>query len=361
MTKKYGIIGCGMMGGEHISNINLLDGAEVYAVYDPVEELAKKAAKHAGNAIVTRSIEDLVSRPELDAVVVVSPNFLHVDHLEKISKHSDLPILCEKPFYTSPSQEAKLRNIIKSHSAPIWVAMEYRYMPPIAKMAQQAEAVTGGVKMLTIKEHRFAFLPKIGDWNRFNENTGGTLVEKCCHFFDLMRFITKSEPIRVSATAGQITNHLDETYDGRVPDIWDGGYVMFDFENGARAMLELCMFADGTLWNEEISAVGPMGKIECRLPGPHRFWPEDIKPVPHPQLTVAPRNPKKPITTDVLIDPALLMAGDHHGSTFYQHRKFLKVVQGVGQVEVTPEDGLKAVQMGLAAQLAASENRVVSF
>lgn len=361
MTKNYGIIGCGMMGIEHINNINLLNGAQVHAVYDPVPSLAAAAAQRAGDAIICGSIKALVSLAELDAVVVVSPNYLHIDHLEEIARYSSLPILCEKPLYTDPSQEARLDHIIKDHVAPIWVAMEYRYMPPIAKMAAQADVVTGGVKMLTIKEHRFAFLPKIGDWNRFNRNTGGTLVEKCCHFFDLMRFITQSDPIRVSASAGQITNHLDETYNGDVPDIWDGGYVLFDFENGCRAMLELCMFADGSLWNEEISAVGPIGKIECRLPGPHRFWPDDIGPVPHPQLTIAPRSPKRPVTTDIEIDEKLLMAGDHHGSTYFQHEKFLSVIQGRGRVEVSVEDGRKAVKMGLAAQAAAREGRVISF
>ena len=361
MTKKYGIIGCGMMGIEHINNLNLLDGAQVHAVFDPVPELAQAASVRAQGAHIEASIKDLVKRPDLDAVIVVSPNYLHIDNLEEISAHCNLPILCEKPLYTSPTQEARLLKVIENHKAPIWVAMEYRYMPPIAQMAAQAEAVTGGVKMLTIKEHRIPFLPKIGNWNRFNQNTGGTLVEKCCHFFDLMRFITQSEPIRVSASAGQITNHLNERYDGKVPDIWDGGYVIFDFENGARAMLELCMFADGTLWNEEISAVGPKGKIECRMPGPHRLWPTDIGPPPESQLTIAPRSPKRPVTTDVPIDHELLMAGDHHGSTFFQHEKFLKVVQGHGQVEVTVDDGRMAVKMGLAAQQAASEHRVINL
>jgi len=361
MVKRYGIIGCGMMGREHINNLNLLDGAKVHAVYDPVASLAQAAAHHAGEAIVAPSIKGLVTLPELDVIVVVSPNYLHIDNLEEISVHCDLPILCEKPLYTSPAQEARLLAVIERHKAPIWVAMEYRYMPPITQLRAQADDVTGGVKLLTIKEHRIPFLPKIGDWNRFNANTGGTLVEKCCHFFDLMRLITQSEPIRVSASAGQIVNHLDESYDGKVPDIWDGGYVIFDFANGARAMLELCMFADGTLWNEEISAVGPKGKIECRMPGPHRFWPKDIGPPPESQLTIAPRSPKRPITTDVLIDEKLLLAGDHHGSTFFQHEKFLKVVHGTGEVEVTVDDGRKAVKMGLAAQEAAREHRVVDI
>ena len=62
-------------------------------------------------------------------------------------------------------------------------------MPPVAALIDRAEDATGGIKMLTIREHRFPFLRKIGNWNRFNENSGGTFVEKCCHFFDLMRLI----------------------------------------------------------------------------------------------------------------------------------------------------------------------------
>lgn len=361
MVKNYGIIGCGMMGIEHINNLNLLAGAEVTSVYDPVIEMAQKAAKIANGAKIATSIKDLVSAENLDAVVIVSPNYLHIGHLEEVSLHCSLPILCEKPLYTHPDQEARLDKIMKDHPAPIWVAMEYRYMPPIAKLIEKADSVTGGVKMLTIKEHRFAFLPKVGDWNRFNKNTGGTLVEKCCHFFDLMRLIMKSEPVRVMASAGQISNHFDEKYNGQTPDIWDGGYVIFDFANGGRAMLELCMFADGSKWNEEIGALGPKGKIECRLPGPSRFWPTDIGPAPHPDLTISPRSPKKPMKADIPIDPDLLMAGDHHGSTFYQHKKFLDVVKGIGKVQVTLSDGRKAVRMGLAAQKAAEENIVVNL
>lgn len=361
MVKNYGLIGCGMMGIEHINNLNLLAGARVSVVYDVVPELAEKASKISGGANVVSSIAELCASPGLDAVVIASPNFLHIDHLEAVARNCSLPILCEKPLYTHSDQEARLQTLLDTYPAPIWVAMEYRYMPPIAKLIEQASIVTGGVKMLTMKEHRFAFLSKVGDWNRFNDNTGGTLVEKCCHFFDLMRLIMQSEPIRVMASAGQITNHLDENYNGKTPDIWDGGYALFDFANGGRAMLELCMFADGAKWNEEIGALGPNGKIECRLPGPSRFWPDNTGPMPHPDLTISPRSPKLPIKIDVPIDHELLIAGDHHGSTFYQHEKFLKVVNGTGAVEVSLEDGRKAVKMGLAAQKAASENKVVNL
>ena len=360
MTTRYGIIGCGMMGIEHIRNISLLGDAQVAVVYDPVEERAREGASVAGDAHQASSVHEVIDSG-VDAVVIASPNHLHVDQLEEVASVRQVPILCEKPLFTLESDLARVRRLQASYGAPIWVAMEYRYMPPITALIDHAERVTGGIKMLSLQEHRFPFLHKVANWNRFNQNTGGTFVEKCCHFFDLMRLILKSEPKSVIASAAQFTNHLDEYYDGRQSDIWDGGYVVFDFENGAKAMLELSMFADGSKWNEEIHAIGPEGKVACRIPGPQRFWPEHLGASPEPELSLYPRTPKNPVTEIVELDPALVAAGDHHGSTFFQHQKFLDIVRNGGAPEVSLEDGLRAVLMGLKAQEAATSGQVLDF
>jgi len=358
---NYGLIGCGMMGREHILNINLLPQGRVSVVYDPVTELAEEAGTMAQNAHVAASLEDLLAFPELDAVVIVSPNYLHVPQLKQIVATRPLPILCEKPLYTDPADAAAIDALFADYPHPFWVAMEYRYMPPVAALIAQAEQATGGIKMLTIREHRFPFLPKIGDWNRFNAKTGGTLVEKCCHFFDLMRLILDDEPVRVMASAGQSLNHIDERYDGVAPDIWDNGYVILDFAKGTRAMLELCMFAEGSKWQEEISAVGPKGKIEALVPGPGRFWPKLLGDPPVPQMIISPRAPKGPYVSEIPVDPKLLAAGDHNGSTFYQHQRFNAVLRGEGEVEVTLQDGKRAIEMGLAAQKSAETGQSVAL
>ena len=357
---NYGLIGCGMMGREHIQNINLLTHGRVTAVFDPVDELAQSAATLAQDAYVATSIADLMAQ-DVDAVVIVSPNYLHIAQLQEIAAIRPIPILCEKPLYTDPADASVVAAFAKDYPAPLWVAMEYRYMPPVAALIEQAAQVTGGIKMLTVREHRFPFLPKIGDWNRFNAKTGGTLVEKCCHFFDLMRLILQDEPVRVMASAGQGFNHLDETYDDETPDIWDHGYVIVDFAGGARAMLELCMFAEGAEYQEEITAIGPKAKIEAKVPGPGRFWPAALGDAPVPQIVISARAPKGPFTAEIPVDPTLLAAGDHNGSTFYQHQRFNAVVRGEGQVEVTAIDGMKAVAMGLAAQESARTGKVVTL
>lgn len=359
MVKKYGLIGCGMMGQEHIRNVALLDGAEVASVYDPSSELAAAAAKLSGGAQIEASLDAMVANQSLDAFVIVSPNDCHVDQLRALTAGRPRPILCEKPLFTDAADAAFVRSLGQTYAAPIWVAMEYRYMPPIAALLTDAAAATGGVQMLTIREHRFPFLPKIDDWNRFNARTGGTLVEKCCHFFDLMRLVLQDEPTRVMASGAADVNHRSERYNGQTPDIWDNAYVIVDFAKGSRAMLELCMFAEGARFQEIITAVGQSGKIEARVPGPGRFWPKHLGAAPVAEVEVSPRDPKGPILREIPVDPALLDAGDHNGSTFYQHKKFLDVVNGQGTLEVSLADGAAAVEIGLAAQLSAQEGRAV--
>jgi len=361
MTTRYGIVGSGMMGQEHIRNIALLNQAEVTGFVEPDAGMAAKTRSLAPHATASPDLTHLLAREDIDALVIASPNHLHVGQLKQIAAQRALPVLVEKPVYTAPDDADALHALAKSYPAPIWVAMEYRYMPPIARFRQLAAETTGGIKMLSIREHRFPFLEKIGDWNRFNRNTGGTMVEKCCHFFDLMRLILEDEPVRVMASAGQSLNHLDESYDGETPDIWDNGYVIVDFAGGARAMLELCMFADGSTYQEELCAVGPKGKIEALVPGPDRFWNHDLGPLPTPKVITSPRQPTGPITHDVPVDAHLIELGDHNGATYYQHQRFLEVIQTGQPPEVTLADGAIAVRMGLAAQEAAVTGQAVSL
>ncbi len=358
---RYGIVGCGMMGQEHIRNVALLAQAEVAAFVEPDAEMAAQTQALVPGASPCPDLPGLAARNDVDALVIASPNHLHVTHLQDVARTRPMPVLVEKPLFTDARDEAVMRRFARDFPAPIWVAMEYRYMPPIARFHELAEEATGGIRMLTIREHRFPFLDKVGAWNRFNRTTGGTMVEKCCHFFDLMRLILRDEPVRVMASAGQAVNHLDERYGDAVPDVWDHGYVIVDFARGARAMLELCMFAEGSEYQEELSAVGPAGKIQAFVPGPTRFWNFDHGPQPVPHLIVSPRHPTGPGRIDIPVDPQLLEAGDHNGATYYQHRRFLETVRTGRRPEVTVEDGALAVRVGLAAQEAAATGRAVTL
>jgi myo-inositol 2-dehydrogenase/D-chiro-inositol 1-dehydrogenase len=299
---RYALIGCGMMGQEHLRNLALIDGAEVAVVFEP-----DAAMREATRALVpqARFVDDLpalLAAPDIGALVITSPNHCHAAQLQQIADARPLPVLCEKPLCVNLDEVAQMRALAARQQAPLWVAMEYRYMPPITALVQQAHAATdtGGTTMLAIREHRYPFLQKVGDWNRFSAHTGGTLVEKCCHFFDLMRLVMQADPLRVYASAAINHNHLDERYGGRQPDIIDNAFVVLDF------------------------------------PGQRRI--------------------EIPVPAD------LLAAGDHNGSTYFQHRKFFDVVRGAAQpVEVSLMDGLKAVIIGLAAEASARSGAAIDL
>jgi len=360
---RYGIIGCGMMGQEHLRNIALLPGASVTRIFEPDDVMAHSSLALAPGAQRSATLAEVVQSTDVDCLLVASPNFCHAGQLHEIATLRPLPVLLEKPACTSLDEVRVLAELGRNYPAPIWVAMEYRYMPPVVSLAREMHdgENTGPVAMIAIREHRFPFLVKVGDWNRFNRYTGGTLVEKCCHFFDLMRHLTRSEPLRVFASASVAHNHLDERYPDGVPDILDNAFVIVDFANGQRALLDLCMFAEGSRYQEEISVVGPRGKVECFVPGPGRFWPAHMGEPPVPKVVISPRDPKGPRELNVPVDPVALAAGDHNGSTLYQHQRFNAVVRGQGHVEVTLHDGLAAVVMGLAAQESARTGQAIDL
>ena len=357
---RYGIIGSGMMGQEHIRNIQLLPGAIVAAVADPNEGMRCKAKNLAGDKCAAHSDHrQMLSAGGIDALLVASPNHTHIHVLRDVMA-SDLPILAEKPLATTVEDCHEIVRLQEKRSAPVWVAMEYRFMPPVSRLLDEVRSETPGrVQMFSIREHRYPFLDKIGRWNRHNANTGGTLVEKCCHHFDLMRLVAGCDPVRVYASAGMDVNHVDESHPEGAPDILDNAYVIVDFESGMRGMLDLCMFAEAAYWQEVLTATGNEGRVEAFIPGPSRFNAGDEKR--QAEIAIANRAIRSESRETVHVDEAVLAAGDHHGSTFYQHQKFIEMVRHGGSPDVTLEDGLKAVMMGAAAEESAKTGMPVSL
>jgi myo-inositol 2-dehydrogenase / D-chiro-inositol 1-dehydrogenase len=364
---RYGIIGAGMMAREHVRNLALIPGSAVTALADPDQGsrascAAEIAAKLGQDTKVFDDHNALIASGLVDAVIIASPNDTHKAILDDVfAARTKVAVLCEKPIVTQASDIAPLAAAAAHHGRPVWTAMEYRYMPPVAELiAEIRRGAIGSLRMLSIREHRFPFLPKVGDWNRFNERTGGTLVEKCCHFFDLMRLITTSEAVRVYASGAADVNHRNERYGGRTPDIVDNAFVIVDFANGVRAHLDLCMFAEGAYFQEEITATGDTARLAAYVPGVTRFWQTgDVER--EAEIEYAPRKPQGPVRRKVHVDEAVLKAGDHHGSTYYQHVGFRNAVLDGAPVVVTVEDGLKAVAIGLAGERSLQEKRVVTL
>jgi len=151
------------------------------------------------------------------------------------------------------------------------------------------------------------------------------------------------------ASGGQDVNHLDEVVDGEVPDILDNAYVIVDFDDGGRGLLDLCMFAEATQNQEELSVVGELGKVEA-------FVPDDT-------VRIGRRGVDSlgAVTVEPVVDERVAYEGFHGGSSYIEHLRFRDAVRGGADADVTVLDGLVSVAIGAAAHRSIDEGRVVEL
>merc|ERR1719331_2149697 len=82
---RFGIIGMGNMGHEHLRFLQILENegvAVIRAVADPTPEQLTAAAEAAPKAAAHTDYKDLLAMDDVDAVIIASPNHTHIDVME---------------------------------------------------------------------------------------------------------------------------------------------------------------------------------------------------------------------------------------------------------------------------------------
>mmetsp|Transcript_2831 Transcript_2831/g.5712 ORF Transcript_2831/g.5712 Transcript_2831/m.5712 type:complete len:422 (-) Transcript_2831:91-1356(-) len=380
---RVALLGCGMMGQEHISYIQGYPNLSISFLCDPHEPSLKKSMnvlqefQKDGTPLelpeLLQSEDELLERAnDIDLLVIASPNHLHTDTIIRWGSR-DISILCEKPVAVSLEQHSRLSAAMKSTDfcARVWVAMEYRYIPAIAKLLDLIPTI-GDIKMITIRENRYPFLHKIGEWNRDRNCTGDTMVEKCCHFFDLFRLISGQEVNlpEVKTMLQRGINYQDEESQHEIPII-DSAFVIFPFlksetvASGSNAMgcLELCMFAEGSRHQEEIIVTGTTGRVEAYLPENKVFaynrpgtkeWNDRTEPPPNSSIQETVYDCSDVRKVHGIETEIPTHGGYHYSSTAIEWHKLIGALSthnetGKWEPEVKLADGLDAVRIGLQA------------
>lgn len=347
----FNVIGSGMMALEHI-HVTFLEGrASIYGIYDTdVHSIAYTKnlfTKHFPDRelVVYESLEEALYEPKADGLIIATPNYTHIDIVReavKTGKH----ILLEKPMVTRLEDAAEIVHIAENYPAVLQIGLQYRYKA----IYQEARAevlekkVLGPVHGISIVEHRIPFLDKVKQWNKFSQYSGGTLVEKCCHYFDLFNLFAGSRPKSVYATGGQAVNFLDFEYEGKKSDILDHAIVIVEYDNGIKCNFNLCMFSP--MFYEEITILGTKGRL-------HAYEKEDYLPAESPkthfELLTADHGVSK-ISTPCY--PNSIQNSGHMGGTYFEHKNFIENMEGRETQTATVEEGFWAIVVGIAAETA---------
>lgn len=355
---RFLIIGCGMIGREHIRVTRLLGKAAIVGLVDPHQPSIDAALSlfqdSAQKPAIYESIDQALQEAQPDAVFVCTPNYTHFAIVEKLVE-SGLPLFVEKPMATSLADAAGIVQMAKEHKSFVQIGMQYRFKSQYSEAFRQVKAqqALGAIKTISMSEYRPPFLDKVNQWNKFNEYSGGTLVEKCCHYFDLINLMAESKPVSVYATGGQAVNFLDFEQDGKPSDIHDHSFVVIDYENGIRASFTLNMFTQELF--EEFIIGGENGRL---IATESSTFKRDEPSVGRIKVEVDGHQDYEFRETTY---PEIIERSGHHGATFFEHEAFIDQLQGTAQDAATVVQGFRAMALASAAQESIAQGTPVNI
>lgn len=228
MTIRVGLIGCGLMARAHLPGYQAVAGrAEIVMCCDNNLELAQSHARTIGDHIpTTANWEEVVANPNIDALDICSPHYLHAPMVMAAAKEGK-HILLEKPMAMNLTEAKQMVDATTTANKIFMVAQNQRYLPehqPIKDWLTQG--AIGRVIAARIDGNQFLSkgYPK-GHWLFSKALTGGGVIRTTAiHKIDLLRFFL-GEVRRVSAFYS--TSGMNPEMDNE-----DVATIALEFENG---------------------------------------------------------------------------------------------------------------------------------
>jgi predicted dehydrogenase len=357
---RFNVIGTGINGQEHI-RVTLLEGrGKIHGIYDPnplsIESGKQVHARYSphDSLVIYDSLEKACHDPEVDGLIISTPNFTHIDVVKEAVK-SKKHILLEKPMATTIPDAFEIIQLTNHYDAVFHIGLQYRYKAIYVEAIYEAltRKSIGDIKTISILEHRIPFLDKVNQWNKFSKYSGGTLVEKCCHYFDLLNLFARSKPVSVFATGSMAVNFLNFEYEGEKSDIIDNAFVTVLYENGTRAGFNLCMFSP--MFYEEVILCGDEGRLKA-------YEKQDFLPgsrlKTHLEIICGENKPSRISTPSY---PAFIEESGHSGATFIEHVNFIDSIEGKETHAATAEEGFWPIVVGIAAEESVKTGKVVTL
>jgi predicted dehydrogenase len=230
-----GIIGYGRIGNEHAGWIAQSSLGRVAKVFDPTPQ--RRAVAEARGLHVVDDVDDLLSDPEIPAVLIATPTSMHTEHTLRAlraGKH----VMVEKPMTLMLSEAQLVAEEAHKHRRVLNVFQCRRW--DIDYLTIKSTIASGALGRIFNVESRLGQWascvgPAAKEWRPGWRNEaafgGGGLYDWGSHFVDqLWRLMLPAKPLRVFA---QLRGNV------WTRDCDDFARVIIDFDNGAAGMVEI--------------------------------------------------------------------------------------------------------------------------
>ena len=223
---RIAIAGAGGQGRKHLTNCLRLKNTELVAVADLSPSLLSIISK-----LGIRTYQDyreMISKEELDAVIISLPNYLHED-CALASSEAGCDILIEKPLARNTDEAKHIANHVRKTGVKLMVGMCHRFIPDCQRLKEEIDAETlGRVDFASALFFTGPFTSGRGvpEWV-FDptKSGGGALLDSGCHLIDLFLWFFGD----VHTVVGHTESLFNLGYD-------DYAEVLMRFKNGVNAL-----------------------------------------------------------------------------------------------------------------------------
>ncbi|TBY43905.1 inositol 2-dehydrogenase [Rhizobium leguminosarum bv. viciae] len=194
---RLGILGCGRIGQVHANSIRRIADAELVAVADLSSDAASACAIRFKTSV--RSIEEIISSRDIDAIVIATSTSTHFDFV-KAAASAGKAIFCEKPIDLSSERVRSCIQAVRSAGVPFMTAFNQRFDPHFNALQKRVQAgEIGEVETVSIVS-RDPGPPPVS----YVKTSGGLFRDMMIHDLDMARFILGEEPVRVFAVGSNL-------------------------------------------------------------------------------------------------------------------------------------------------------------
>lgn len=250
---NYGVIGTGYFGKELAKILNQVDNAQVTCVYDPFhgEEVAKELGCH-----VDEVLENFVSREDIDAVIVASPNYLHKEHVLAAVRHNK-HIFCEKPIALNYQDCDEMVEAAENAGLTFMAGHVMHFFNGVRTARQLIEDGEIGDLLFAHSARNGWEEPKETiSWKKISAKSGGHLYHHI-HELDCIQLIM-GEAKTVTMVGGNVAHQSNEFGDED-----DMLLLTLEFEDNKYALVE---YGSAFRWSEHYILIqGTKGAIKLNM------------------------------------------------------------------------------------------------
>ena len=221
--RRYAVVGAGSRSQMYVDAIagEYAEHAELVAICEPNPVRAALAVQRAIDAGVPAPstwhpdrLEELIRTERIDRVVITARDDLHAPLIVR-ALEAGVDVVVEKPLTIDAESAAAIEDAVQRTGGDVLLTFNYRYSPRNSALRQVIQ--DGLIGDVTSIDFQWMLDTKHGAdyfrrWHREKKNSGGLLVHKASHHFDLVNWWIHSTPRRVYASGGkQRIGHIAKT------------------------------------------------------------------------------------------------------------------------------------------------------